>query len=148
MPFASFLKIGTIIFLFSVAVVSCRSKSEQVKTEVIPSDSLANYPYWIEMMSDPNVNYYAAVEAFDKYWENREKPTEEDGEGQDLFDTDKTDEEKAVAANRSIEYVYEYKQFLHWQQTNKNLLKPDGTIMTAEEILEQWKKQSGDTLKR
>jgi hypothetical protein len=52
MPFASFLKIGTIIFLFSVAVVSCRSKSEQVKTEVIPSDSLANYPYWIEMMSD------------------------------------------------------------------------------------------------
>ena len=66
MPFVSFLKIGAIIFLFIVAVVSCRSKSEQVKTEVISSDSLANYPYWIEMMSDPNVNYYAAVEAFEK----------------------------------------------------------------------------------
>jgi hypothetical protein len=52
MPLASFLKIGAIIFLFSVAVVSCRSKGEQVKTEVAPSDSLANYPYWIEMMDN------------------------------------------------------------------------------------------------
>ena len=148
MPLASFLKIVPLLFVFGVAVVSCKSKSELAKTDTTQLDSLANYPYWIDMMSDPNVNYYAAVEAFEKYWENREKPTEEDGEGQDLFDKDKTDEEKAAAANRSIEYVYEYKQFLHWQQTNKNLLKPDGTILTADEILEQWKKQSGDTLKR
>lgn len=134
------------LFVFGVVVVSCKSKSELAKTETTQIDSLANYPYWIEMMSDPNVNYFAAVEAFERYWENREKPTEDDGEGQDLFDRDKSDEEKAKADNRSIEYVYEYKQFLHWQQTNKNLLKPDGTILTSEEILEQWKKQTGDTL--
>lgn len=148
MPFVNVVKSVGVFFVFGLFVMSCKSKSQQLKAEVEQIDTLANYPYWIEMMSDPNINYYAAVEAFEKYWENREKPTEEDGEGQDIFDKDKTDQEKAEAANRSIEYVYEYKQFLHWQQTNKNLLKPDGTIMTTAEILEQWKKQTGDTLKR
>ena len=111
-------------------------------------DSLQNYPYWIGMMNDPNVNYYKAVEAFEKYWEHRPKPTEVDGEGKDIFGKDKSKEEKEEETNRSIAYVYEYKQFLNWMQINKNLVKPDGTIMTSEEVIEQWKKQNNDTLKR
>jgi len=32
----------------------------------------ARYPYWIEMMQDPDANFYETVAAFNKYWENRE----------------------------------------------------------------------------
>ncbi len=119
---------------------SCRGKHNLTKIFHKKQDTLANFPYWIAMMDSPNVNYYKAVEAFDKYWENREKPTEADGEGKDIFNAEKSNEQKEK--KRSIQYIYEYKQFLNWQQRNKNLVKPDGTIMTPEEILEQWNKNN------
>ncbi|MCK9204415.1 MAG: hypothetical protein M0P58_08300, partial [Bacteroidales bacterium] len=31
----------------------------------------ANYPYWIEMMQDPGINFFKVQSAFNKYWENR-----------------------------------------------------------------------------
>lgn len=31
----------------------------------------ANYPYWIEMMQDPSVNFFKVQSAFNKYWEHR-----------------------------------------------------------------------------
>ena len=136
------------VFFFVLVNSACKTKSHRHKSLAKQKDSLENYPLWIDMMNDPNVNYYKAVEAFNKYWEHRPKPTEDDGEGKGIFGKDKSKEEKEEEANRSIQYVYEYKQFLNWMQTNKNLVKPDGTIMTQEEILEQWKKQNTDTLKR
>jgi hypothetical protein len=135
-------------FLFSLSVffvmitTSCKTKKSNDNSTVIHQDSLANYPYCIAMMNDPKTNYYQAVAAFEKYWEHREKPTEDNGEGKDIFEKDKSPEEKQKEANRSVEYVYEYKQFLHWKETNKNYVKPDGTIMTSEEVLEQWKKNN------
>ena len=36
-----------------------------------PPDT-ADYPYWIDMMQDPEVNFYDVVEAFETYWEGRE----------------------------------------------------------------------------
>jgi hypothetical protein len=99
---------------------------------------------WITMMDSTGVNYFKAVASFEAYWADKEKPTEEDGEGQDLF---KEEKDKDASA-KPIDYVYEYKRFLNWQQRNKNLVKPDGTIMTPEEQLEQWKKTKADTLTR
>ena len=64
------------------------------KQEEATNDTLSNYPYWIAMMDNPNVNYYKAVEAFDKYWEHRERPTENDGEGKDIYSKEKSKEEK------------------------------------------------------
>ncbi|OYU95417.1 MAG: hypothetical protein CFE21_09740 [Bacteroidetes bacterium B1(2017)] len=89
------------------------------------------------MMNNPQANYYEAVAAFDLYWQNREKPAEESGEGKDIYGKEKSEEEKERDTKKSIQYVYEYKQFLNWKEKNKNLVKPDGTIMTPEEILEQ-----------
>jgi PKD repeat protein len=31
----------------------------------------AHYPYWIEMMQDPSINFFKVQSAFNKYWENR-----------------------------------------------------------------------------
>lgn len=89
------------------------------------------------MMNDPHANYYNTVAAFNLYWENRERPTEESGEGKDIYGKEKTEAEKEKDAQKSLQYVYEYKQFLNWQERYKNLVKPDGTIMSAEEITEQ-----------
>lgn len=134
--------------LFLFIFFGCKTKSYNASVLPIQNDSFENFPYWIAMIDSPNVNYYKAVEAFEKYWEHREKPTEEDGEAKDIFEKNKSEEEKSKEANRSKEYVYEYKRFLNWQQRTKNLIKPDGTIMTAEEIIEQWKKNNNDTLTR
>lgn len=35
------------------------------------SNDTANYPYWIGMMQDRNVNFYQTQRAFNLYWENR-----------------------------------------------------------------------------
>jgi hypothetical protein len=145
--FNRFLFIACAAFLMH-PLSACKGGSHLAKQEHTTNDTLSNYPYWIEMMDNPNVNYYKAVEAFDKYWEHRERPTEDDGEGKDIYGKEKSKEEKEKEANRSIQYVYEYKQFLNWQQRNKNLVKPDGSIMSPEEIIEQWKKSQIDTLKR
>ena len=141
--------IFTLCLLVLVVLVCCKSKPVPPKRASVKiKNSSAEYPNWIAMMNDSNVNYYKAVEAFNSYWEHRERPVEADGEGKDIFGKEKTTAEKEKEEKRSILYVYEYKQFLNWQQQNKNLVKPDGTIMTPEELLEQWKKSKNDTLSK
>ncbi len=140
MPYKkAFHFIFSIIILVLVIALGCKTKipPQKIITANNNTDSAANYPLWIAMMNDPNVNYYKAVEAFDKFWEHREKPTEADGEGKDIYAKDKDNVEKGREAKRTVEFVYEYKQFLNWQQRNKNLVKPDGTIMTQQEIINQ-----------
>jgi hypothetical protein len=127
--------------------MACKSKSpatpEITKVQTTPKidDKL-----WLAMMDSTGVNYFKAVASFEAYWADKEKPTEEDGEGKDLFNEEKDKDKEAQA--KPINYVYEYKRFLNWQQRNKNLVKPDGTLMTPEEQLEQWKKTKTDTLAR
>ncbi len=148
MPSKIYIKLiafgGFACLLFNMA---CKSKApatpEIAKVQITPKidDKL-----WLTMMDSTGVNYYKAVASFEAYWADKEKPTEEDGEGQDLFKEEKDKDKDAPA--KPIDYVYEYKRFLNWQQRNKNLVKPDGTIMTPEEQLEQWKKTKNDTLTR
>jgi len=130
----------TFVLLVLLSLANCKSKVRTINfnaNKSLVSDSLANYPYWIAMMEDPKVNYYNAIEAFNKYWENKEQPTEKDGEAKDIFEKDKTKDEIEKEEKRTVLYVYEYKQFLNWKDKNKDFLKPDGTIMTQQEILEQ-----------
>ena len=137
-----------VVCSLAFAVLSCKSPNTVSSVVIEKVDTLTLFPYWIDMMNDSNVNYYDAVTAFDTYWENRVKPTEDDGEAVDIFDKQKTPKQEAEDKLRSVEYVYEYKQFLHWKQSNKNLVKPDGSILTNEEILEQWKKQTEDRTRK
>ena len=134
------LLIGIIV----LCIVSCRSPIVVSNETINQADSLASYPYWIAMMNDSTVNYYDAVNAFDKYWENKVKPAEDDGEAIDIFGKQKSHEEDQEEKSRTSVYVFEYKQFLNWKQTHKNLIKPDGTIMTNEEIMNEWEKQKNE----
>jgi hypothetical protein len=140
----------SLLFLALILVLghaACHSRGLRSGSRAA-KDTLELFPYWIAMMDSPGVNYARAVEAFDKYWEHREKPTGEDGEARDIYGKEKTDKEREKESGRSVAYVYEYKRFLNWKERNKNLVKPDGTVMSAEELLEQWKNARNDTIQR
>ena len=46
------------------------------------SKDTASFPYWIEMMQDPDANFYATQKAFNKYWDGR---TQQKGNGFKAF---------------------------------------------------------------
>ncbi len=54
-----------ILFIVMQSFYSVQSTHAQV-------NDTANYPYWIEMMQNPDVNYYQTVRAFNTYWQDRE----------------------------------------------------------------------------
>lgn len=103
-------------------------------------------PSWITMMDDPNVNYFKAVEAFEAYWKNREKPAEEN----EIFESavDKRKEEELKAKSRRISdndpaklYAFEYKKFLWWMKQTEPFVQPDGRIKSMDERIAEWKVQ-------
>ncbi len=57
------------IFCFSFLLGAGFSLHSQNVT--VSQPDTANYPYWIEMMQDPGVNFFKVQSAFNKYWENR-----------------------------------------------------------------------------
>jgi PKD repeat protein/photosystem II stability/assembly factor-like uncharacterized protein len=59
--------------LLSIAVLLFAWAFSNAQTTSLPSDAeLAKYPYWIEMMQDPSVNFFDVQKAFYTYWEGRE----------------------------------------------------------------------------
>ena len=46
--------------------------SISIKAQKIKKSDTANFPYWIEMMQNPKVSYFATVKAFNTYWKGRE----------------------------------------------------------------------------
>ncbi len=49
-----------ITFAFNVPNLSAQSKADT-----------ASYPYWIQMMQDPNANFFETQKAFNTYWQDR-----------------------------------------------------------------------------
>ena len=52
------------LFLFVMAGISQNSNNSEAA-------DTANYPYWIEMMQDPDANFYQTQRAFNIYWKDR-----------------------------------------------------------------------------
>jgi PKD repeat protein/photosystem II stability/assembly factor-like uncharacterized protein len=58
--------------LFSFVLISSTLLKAQNQTTILPaSNDTAIYPYWIEMMQDPNANFYQTQRAFNIYWNDR-----------------------------------------------------------------------------
>jgi hypothetical protein len=105
----------------------------------------SKYPYWIDMMNDPNVNYFEAVKAYDEFWKDRKKPEEEDDiigpkkSGTDKHNFFKKREEREEA--ESQKYAFDVKKFEHWKLMVKPYVQEDGRILTADEKLKLWEQQ-------
>jgi hypothetical protein len=89
-------------------------------------------PEWYTMMKDPKVNYYKAVEVYEKYWEGKKMPPNKDAR--------QTEEYKTFFAAMSVAERQEYerifllnKEFKHWRRTEEQWVQPDGHILSLEE---------------
>lgn len=91
---------------------------------------------WVSMMNDPNVNYFEAVENFENYWKNREKP-EEEGE----FFNDSNAKNNRHKKRKKPKYAEEYKKFVNWQREMLPFVQEDGHILSPEERLKIWEKE-------
>jgi len=112
----------------------------------------ASQPLWIQMMDDPNVNYFIAQEAFSKFWENKNMPLdEEEMIGEKGFQNLKNSKNifQRIQYNRELrkmkeiheEYFYQCKRFKQWLLVNKPYVQEDGRILSPEERLEIFNKQ-------
>ena len=109
-------------------------------------------PVWIEMMDNPNANYFETVAAFEAFWKNRELPEEENKilgasrEDREHVETPaehrkrkraekKMDKEEKEAAVLRHKYAFAVKKYHHWKLVVDPYIQPDGRILTKEEQL-------------
>ena len=97
---------------------------------------------WIQMMDDPNVNFYEAEKAFNIFWEDRGEPEKEQGEEHEKerhFSVKRifVSEEKLEWEN--LQYATEYKRYKQWRMDVLPFVQPDGSILSKEEQEEIWK---------
>ena len=60
-------------FLMLLMFIICgKGISAQTTNNIKQSNDTANYPYWIDMMQDPSVNFFVVQRAFNIYWKDRE----------------------------------------------------------------------------
>jgi len=110
-------------------------------------------PIWIDMMNDPNANYFETIKAFRIYWEHRELPKEPFEEaGKDIFEKEIgliTDDESEEEREREIErkhkkwskkknnptinYASQVRAFKGWFHTVQPWVREDGSILSEEE---------------
>ena len=108
-----------VFLLLLPLVLSSLLGYSQKRSKPVINDT-ATYPYWIEMMQDPEVNFYQTVHAFDLWWGDRE-----------------------------ITRASGYKPFKRWQYYWSSRLNADGTRQvgnkTFNEISQFISTRDGDT---
>ena len=141
---------ATAILLCIVTMNSSKS-SAQTSSDI----SYSKNPIWIQMMEDPNVNFYAAQKAYIEYWNNHEKPREMEEETmtdkeqmKDYKREHKRDGENAVLTDKEKkelqvkeQMIYQCKRFENWMITVKPFVQEDGRILSQAEIDAIWQKQ-------
>lgn len=127
-----------IVFLFVIFSKTLLCAQALTKKE---ERNYRHHPVWITMMNDPHVNYYKAEEAFNLFWEGKEKPEEEGYEGEEIGGEKKEKKsffEKLFENDKDAKkYAFQYKQFKNWLKVKYAYLKPDGTLMSEDEFQQQ-----------
>ena len=106
----SFIPLMLTALLFTTFGTSAQNSLQSISTPsvAIQTDDTATYPYWAEMMLDPDVNFYAVQSAFKKYW-----------------------------TGRTITKGCGWKVYKRWEYSVRNRLNPDGTLMPAEKVFKE-----------
>lgn len=126
--------------LLSVALVATFFMHAQQHTDAY----LRAHPVWIDAMKDPQVNYHAAVKAFELFWEGRELPVGEHelmNAAESEAETGALIRQKKNQPDATSTYAFAYRQFKRWMIKNEPFVKADGTLYSAEERVQLWKQQ-------
>ena len=138
-----------------LTILICLSLGANAQTNS-GATTASNQPIWVQMMSDENVNYFEAVEAFNSYFKTHPMPdleVEEELMGGDLKakeDYEKemkrdnkstlTEQERKSMVERE-QMNYQVKRFRNWMKESKPFVQADGHILTCSERATIWQKQ-------
>ncbi len=121
-----------------------------LKAQTNTSKNYKKHPYWIEMIKDPNVNYFESVNAYEEFWKNKQKPKEENeviGQAkaanavENKMDRSIGEKEKRKEKEMYKKYGLECKKFEHWKMRVKPYIQADGHILTSDEQLKMWEQK-------
>ena len=133
------------ILLFILFLATFIVNAQPAKKNV----NYSRHPYWIEMMNDPNTNYFETIKAYEIFWEKRKQPKEED----EVIGQSKTIEAKKGFLQRWFKskeereeeeikkYAFDVKKFKHWKLVTEPYVQEDGRILSADERLKLWQEQ-------
>lgn len=119
-------------------------------TQAQQSKNYKKHPYWIDMIKDPNVNYFEAINAYETFWKGKRKPLEEDdligqtkGEAskEQKMESRREMREKRKEKEMYKKYGLECKKFEHWKMQVKPYVQADGHIISKEEQLKMWEQK-------
>jgi hypothetical protein len=98
----------------------------------IRSANFSKMPYWIEMIKNPNVNYYDAVNAYEEFWKGKKNPLNEALAGQDTQASNLPRQTGLDKKERILylKYFSECKKFESWKNAVKLNVQPDGRIVS------------------
>ena len=138
-----------------LTILICLSLGANAQTNS-GATTASDQPIWVQMMSDENVNYFEAVEAFNSYFKTHPMPdleVEEELMGGDLKakeDYEKemkrdnkstlTEQERKSMVERE-QMNYQVKRFRNWMKESKPFVQADGHILTGSERAAIWQKQ-------
>lgn len=137
-----------VLFLFLLLTSTTLLRAQSTSTNFSKRE-MRRSPVWIEMMNDPNANYFETIKAFREFWKDRVLPKEAIETGVDQFEIEVGLEQSEEAererererergmSNRereeSLKYAAEVRAFKGWLQDTKPWVRSDGSIISVEE---------------
>jgi hypothetical protein len=130
-------KYSFILVLIFLTYVSPAQSSDRSKDKMY-----ANNPVWIQMMDDPNVNYFEIDRAFKTYFEHHEMPEGENeviGESWEQERIPSKRKQRKITIENKMRFAV--KKYQLWREQMKPFVKADGSVMSSKERLDIWRKQ-------
>lgn len=125
---------ATVVLLL---LLLCGASTQVFAQKEDKSPNYRKHAVWIQMMDDPNVNFYEAEKAFNTFWEKRGEPEKErggeehEGEKHSIVKRIFVSEEKLEWEN--LQYAGEYKRYRQWRMDVLPFVQSDGSILSKEE---------------
>lgn len=141
-----------LVFLLSLCLVDANAQQNQLtmnEQKQNDASKIALYktsPVWKDMINDPDANYFEVQKAFKLFWEGKEMPLEEDdiiGEKRKLknnFINRTFNARELKEQQEREELAFDCKKYRRWLIKTEPYIHDDGSIMSAEERLELWRK--------
>ena len=98
--------------------------ASNIHAQALKSSDYQNNPAWVQMMSDPNVNYFEALKAYDDYWRGKEQPEEEEEQMEMMASRNHTGKMTDAERKKQDEEIREHERELK-RESKKTLTKDD-----------------------
>ncbi len=139
------MKIAIRLLAVLIIIQSGEIQARQQTTKNAPG----SLPSWVQMIDNPDVNFYEAQRIFNQYWEGKLTPEEEYEETNPSVKEQVERDEKELLRKQMTtaqheEYdllKYHYKRFRNWSREVKPFVQEDGRILSQKERIDMRNKQ-------